>query len=261
MSTHAIATRETLSELAEKMVQRYVRGLLTADELVERIKLACQASGSANAPGEPTLETLARGLCSQALCEACRLVGGRARDLAFERLSEYLERVLSDMGGTFRYAASEVRQEVLQCTLVEILRSLQRERGKPAQPMAFLGWARVILYRQRVLYWRQKPPVELLSLENQDEPQLANMIDVYALDPSAEMLRHELRADLCTAIAKLRNPKYRTVLLTLYFGELEVREVADLLHAPVDDIYLWHHRALHALHKQLGGIPVKPQRA
>jgi len=258
LRTHTGATHETLSKLAEKMVQRYVRDLLTADELVERMILAWPTTEAESAPGESTLESLARGLCSQALCEACRLPGGHLRELAIERLNEYLERALNTIGGTFRYAPQEIRQEILQCTLVEILQSLQRERGKPEQPMAFLGWVRVILYRQRSLYWRQKPPVELISLEkNQDEPQVLELVDRQALDPQAELERHELRMELHTAIARLRNPNYRAVLHQLYFNELEMCEVAHLLQVSAEKIHLWHHRALQALHKQFHAPSVR----
>lgn len=258
LRTHTVAAQETLSKLAEKMVQRYVRDLLTADELVERMILAWPTTEAECAPGESTLESLARGLCSQALCEACRLPGGHLRELAIERLSEYLERALNNIGGTFRHAAQEVRQEVIQCTLVEILQSLQRDRGKPEQPMAFLGWVRVILYRQRSLYWRQKSPVELISLEkNRDEPQLLELVDRQALDPQTELEHHELRTELHAAIAKLRNPNYRAVLLQLYFNEMETCEVAHLLQVSAEKIHLWHHRALHALHKQFYGTSVR----
>lgn len=244
-----LASRETVNELAEQMVRRYARDLLSGEELVRRIEQSWQANLSEDTPGEATLESLARGLCSQALCEACRLGEGLGRDLAFERLSEYLERALCDVGGTVRHAAREVREEVLQLTLVEILNSLRREPGKPEQPMAFLGWARVILQRQLTRYWRQQTRVEL-SLETEDEL-LVELIDEQALDPLLLLLRREQRAELHMAIARLRNPNYRIVLFHLYFGELEAREVADLLQTPVADIYLWHYRALQALHKQM----------
>ena len=157
------------------------------------------------------------------------------------------------MGGIIRSAAREVREEVIQQTLVEILQSLQRKRGKPEQPMAFLGWVRVILRRQLTSYWHQKAPMGLLSLDEQEGLMCVELIDEQAPDPLAVMQRRELRAELYLAIARLRNSNYREVLLNIYFGELEASEVADLLEVPVADIYLWHHRALQTLRKQAMG--------
>jgi RNA polymerase sigma factor (sigma-70 family) len=253
MRESTVATREVLGELAERMVRRYVRDLLTVDELVERIDQAWGASICGETPGGPALESLARGLCSQVLCEFCQMSGGRQRELAFERLNEYLVQALYDVGGMIRSAAREVREEVIQQTLVEILQSLQRERGRPEQPMAFLGWARVILRRQLTSYWRQKAPMDLLSLDEQEGSMCVELIDERAPDPLAVMQRCELRAELRVAITNLRNSNYREVLLKIYFGELEASEVADLLNVPVADIYLWHHRALQALRKQAVG--------
>ncbi|HXR66496.1 MAG TPA: hypothetical protein VN729_11255, partial [Ktedonobacteraceae bacterium] len=63
MSESTVATREVLVELAERMVRRYVRDLLTVGELVERIDQAWGASMPGETPGGPALESLARGLC------------------------------------------------------------------------------------------------------------------------------------------------------------------------------------------------------
>jgi RNA polymerase sigma factor (sigma-70 family) len=250
ISKSKLVEREMLRELAEKMIGRYARGLLNVDELMKHLE---QFHESGCAPGEVTLESLVRGLCSQAICEACRLGEGDRRDLAFERLSEYLERVLRDTGGTIRRAAREVREEVLQGTLVEILVSLQRDPGKPEQPMAFLGWARVILLRQLTRYWRQQFQEHTEhSLEQEDAPErlVVEPSHEQALDPLHLLLRQEARRELQAAVARLRNPRYRVVLSRLYFGEQEAREVADFLHVPVSKVHLWHFRALHALRKQ-----------
>ncbi|HEX7737044.1 MAG TPA: sigma-70 family RNA polymerase sigma factor [Ktedonobacteraceae bacterium] len=258
MTGKTVVTQETVRELAERMMQRYARGLVSVDELEDRLRRAWRELRPVDdAPAEITLETLARGLCIQVLCEACQLPAGRRRDLAFELLSEYLEQALGDIGGTTRYTAREVREEIVQQALCEILQSLRNERSRPEQPLAFLGWARVILRRQLTLYWRKQPPQEELSLEGQDEQWSAEYVDVNAPDPLSVVLRRERRAELQAAIARLRNPHYRAVLLTIYFQEREVRQVAELLHAQPPDIHLWHHRALHALHKQLtrGGWP------
>lgn len=251
MAGKMIATRETVRELAARMVQRYARGLVSVDELETRLRRAWRESQPAHdEPEGSMLESLARGLCIQVLCEACQLPAGRQRDQAFELLGAYLEQALGDIGNTVRYTAREVREEIVQQTLYEILHSLSSERGRPEQPLAFLGWARVILRRQLNLYWRKQPTLED-SLEGQDEQGGADFLDEHAPDPLDVTLRHELRAELQSAIANLRNPNYRAVLLNLYFQERETGEIAELLHAQLPEIHLWHHRALHALHKQL----------
>lgn len=258
MSRNTVATRDTVSELAAKMVQRYVRELVSVDELVEQLRLAWLVDIPERMAGGGTLESVARGLCNQILYECCCLPGGHRRDLAFERLSEYLEWVLRTVGGTI---CAATREEILQGTLVEILQSLQNERQKPTQPMAFLRWARVILWRQMIRNWRLQQRVRALSLEDQEEPLLAALVDYHAPDPQEEVSRSEEREELLAAIAQLRNPRYREVLLKTYFYELDAREVASLLRASVDEIYLWHHRGLHALHKQLHGTPTRCRRA
>ena len=251
MGETVVATQETLRALAERMVQRYVRELLSADELVEWIEWSWQVSMPGEKPQGPALESLARGLCSQALCEACRMSGGWMREVAFQRLNEYLTQTLDTRGGVTRYVARDEREEIIQRTQIEIFQSLRRERGKPEQPMAFLGWVRVILHRQITAYWRQKPRQEMLSLEEQENPLLAEIIDEHKLNPLDISLRREQHEELRAAILNLRNPHYREVLLKLYLSEMTASEVANLLHVPVADIYLWHHRALRALHKQL----------
>lgn len=250
MKKSGLAPQEMLRELAENMVRRYVRDLLSTEELIRRIELIWEEHMQ-GVPSRATLESLARGLCSQALCEGCQLPEGDERNLAFARLSEYLERALYDTGGTMRRAAREVREEVLQLALVEILHSLQREPGKPTQPMAFLGWARVILHRQLTRYWRQSSHIEC-SFEVEGEPApCTQWAGEQVLDPLVLLLQQEQKVELHAAVSRLRNPNYRVVLSWLYFGELEPREVAELLQVPTTDIHLWHFRALQALHKQM----------
>ncbi len=254
MTGKARVTGESLSDLAERMLQRYVRGLVSVDEFTARLRRAWQFSIKAQGtPDEVTLEALARGLCNQILYEGCQLPAGYQRDLAFERLSEYLERALGDIGDSLNSRVRETREEIIQQTLVEILQSMQREGGKPEQPLAFLGWARVILRRQLTLYWRKQARLEEISLEQQDDAQsVVEYIDEHALDPLAVVLRRELREELQAAIAELRNSAYQAVLLNLYFRERDAPEVANLLQVHANKIHLWHHRGLQALQKRMG---------
>jgi RNA polymerase sigma factor (sigma-70 family) len=260
MRENAVVVQERVRELAERMVRRYVRGLLSVDELAERLLRAWRSSMPGEDAQGPALEALARGICSQVLWEACQLSGGWQREVAFERLNDYLEHAFNEVSGSLRYAFYETREEVLQQTHVEILQCLQRERGRPEQPMAFLGWARVILRRQLSPYWRPQPCQTALSLEEQEDSSPLEIEDERAPNPLHIVLSRELREELCEAIGSLRNPRYRAVLLRLYLGEMEICEVAEHLRVPIADIYLWHHRALKALHKKLNPLPERRTR-
>lgn len=250
MHEYTAENGKTLRDLAERTIQHYARGLLTVDCLAERLIQAWQAKPLEERSDTRSLEMLARSLCSQALYEGCLSSEARVRELAFENLKKYLEGVLARTGGAVWWSTSDLRADALQQTLVEILQSLRGNKGGPEQPTAFLKWSRVILWRQLSHYRRREPPVSLLSLEDQSEPVLAELLDEKDADPLDAILRLERREELKKAIASLRNPHYREVLLKTFFAGLEERELATLWQVPVADIYLWRCRALKALRKQ-----------
>ena len=251
MSETTVATCKELRELAERLARGYVRELLNADELAEHIEHAWQTNMPGETPQGPVLEALARGIGSQVLCEACQASRGWRREIAFERLREYLFSALGDRRRSAHVLPQETREEIVQQTCVEILQNLQRERGKPEQPRAFLAWARVILYRQLALYWRQRSVQQWTSLEEEEAPLLAEIVDEHAPNPLSLVIGREQGSIVRAAIEHLRNPNYRAVLRNLYLREMDASEVARELHVSVAAIHLWHHRALSALHKQL----------
>lgn len=242
-----------LNELAERMIRRYVRGLVVEDWLVERLMQAWQQSGSAEEePDWRALELLALSLCSQALCEACSSSDAGDRELGFENLRRSMEEMLSRAAGSACLQMGDLRADVLQQTSLEILRILQRQGGGPDRPAAFLKWVRVILFRQLSQYLRQAERGNWLSLEMQPESMLETLVDWRDTDPLDAVLRTELQGDLKEAILALKNPQYRQVLLDTYFAEIEERELAANWQVRVQDIYLWRCRALKALRKQEG---------
>lgn len=244
--------RLALADLAERVVQRYVCGLLRVDWLLERLIQAWRSRPPGEEAASSALELLARGLCGQALCEACQSREDSVRDRAFENLRNYLAEILRYAVRNTAGGADELRSEVLQQAMIEIFQSLRKENGGPAKPVAFFKWARVILLRQLSHCQSQSWYRDWLSLEAQAESVLVGLIDEKSVDPLDTLLRDERQAELKKAIATLRNPQYQAVLLNTFFSGLEERELAALWQVRVKDIYLWRFRALKALRKQFG---------
>ncbi len=240
-----------LVELAQRAIQRYARGLIDVDWLYEQLVRAA-SEGSGEATLARSLEMLARGLCSGALCAACLSSEERVRERGFENLRNYLGEVLAHTVVGMGWRAEEVRAETLQQAMVEIFKSLRKQNGGPVQPAAFLKWARVILFRQLARCRRQVEDTDGLSLEEQAELTLAKLIDRANTDPLEALLRSERLHELKRTIASMRNPQYRAVLLHIFFRGLEERELAALWRVRVRDISLWRCRALKALRRQPG---------
>ncbi len=240
-----------LVELAQRAIQRYARGLVDVDWLYEQLARAA-SEGSGEATLSRSLEMLARGLCSGALCAACLSSEERVRERGFENLRNYLGEVLAHTVVGMGWRAEEVRAETLQQAMVEIFKSLRKQNGGPVQPAAFLKWARVILFRQLARCRRQVEDTDGLSLEEQAELTLAKLIDRANTDPLEALLRSERLHELKRTIASMRNPQYRAVLLHIFFRGLEERELAALWRVRVRDISLWRCRALKALRRQPG---------
>lgn len=238
-----------LAELAGRMIERYARGLLTVDWLFERLMQSWCEQTAGEEGASCSLEMLARSLCSQVLYTACRSSEASVRDLAFENLRGYLGDVLARMGGNAEHGA-EIRSEAVQQALIEIFQSVCKKKGGPENPAAFLKWARVILLRQLSRCKHQSWRADWLSLEAQDEPVLAELVDETSPDPLDTLLQDELRIELRKAISTLRNVRYQAVLLETFFGGREEQELAALWQVRVKDIYLWRFRALQALRKQ-----------
>ncbi len=243
--------RMELIELAQRAIRRYASGLVGVDWLYEQLAQAAAAEFAGEASLSRSLEMLASGLCSRALCAACLSSEERVRDRGFENLRNYLAEVLVHAAVGVQGKAEEVRGEALQQTMVEIFKSLRKRDGGPGQPAAFLKWARVILFRQLARCRQEARDADGLSLEGQAEAALGKLVDKANIDPLEALLCSERLAELRRAIATMRNPQYRAVLVHIFFIGLEERELAALWQVRVRDISLWRCRALKALRKQL----------
>lgn len=244
--------RSGLIELAQRAIQRYARDLMSVDWLYEQLVYAASAEFAGETSLARSLEMLASGLCSQALYEACLSSQEGVRNLGFENLRNYLAEVLAHITVGVPGKAEELRAEALQQAMVEIFKSVCKRGGGPEQPAAFLKWARVILVRQISRCRQQARDADGFSLEDQAASALVKLVDKANIDPLEALLRRERLVELRWAIAAMRNPQYRAVLVHIFFIGLEERELAALWRVRMRDIYLWRCRALKALRKQLG---------
>lgn len=238
-----------LIELAQRAIQRYARDLISVDWLYEQLARAVPSAAS----GEiHSLELFAHGLCIRALYEACLSQEERAREQGFEHLRNYLAMVLARALVGVSCGAEELRAETLQQTMLEIVKSLRTQSGGPGEPAAFLKWARVILFRQLSRCRQRARNERESSLEEQAESVCAVLVDHAHTDPLESVLLSEQVQELRRAIAAMRNPQYRAVLINIFFVGLEERELAARWRVRVCDISLWRCRALKALRKQAG---------
>jgi DNA-directed RNA polymerase specialized sigma24 family protein len=242
--------QEMFDQLAERMIQRYARGLLTVDWLAAQLVQQSQRDGFSEIESDwHAVEILAQTLCSQTLCEGCLSSEAGVCNLAFENLERYLAETLTYSSAAAGLRAQGLDCEVLQLTLLEIWSTFQRRGAGPERPAAFLKWAKVILFRQLSHYLGQLQHSVWLSLETQPEPVLEALVDLSDVDPLDTVVQEEERKELKEAILALKNRQYQEVLLSTLFAGLEERELAARWQVRVQDIYLWRCRALKALRK------------
>jgi RNA polymerase sigma factor (sigma-70 family) len=198
-------------------------------------------------PSHAVLTRVAQRICSRELCSAWRSPDVDLRNCAFANLRRYLERSLLHT----RYAESLQRrahtlEDVLHQTL-EILHivSMQEAAG-PDDPASFLKWTQTILIRQARALLIKYQHEENLSLDEIPELFAEQFVDT-TNDPLRQVLLKELQQVLGDVILTMRNQRYRQVLLYTYIAGVDERELARRLQVPVQDIYLWRHRALKAL--------------
>jgi len=73
------------------------------------------------------------------------------------------------------------------------------------------------------------------------------LLDTKNDDPEYCVFRQELQDAVKNVILSMSNPRYRLVLICTYLAGMDDSEIADHLHARVQDVYLWRHRAIKAL--------------
>lgn len=242
--------RNGLVSIAEQMIQHYAQGLLTVGSLVERLQQTLpEGIDFLDGQARREIERGARGLCAQAVYEACQANESSVRERAFENLERCLAEAMAHSPEAAKLRASGQDAEVIQQTLLEIWSIFQRRVPDLDQPAAFFGWVRVILYRQLSRQLNQARRAVWISLETQPELELEELGDCVDADPLDTIMKEETHKELREAILSLKNPQYQQVLLGTFFGGLEESELALRCRARVQDIYLWRCRALKALRK------------
>jgi RNA polymerase sigma factor (sigma-70 family) len=234
--------------IAERAIYLYAQGILDAEVLTKMMIAEWQRLRVADEqPSHAVLTRIAQRICSRELCSAWRSTDSDLLNSAFANLRRYLERSLLHT----RYAETLQRrthtlEDVLHQTL-EILHLISmQEVGGPDDPASFLKWAQTILIRQARTVLIKNQREENLSLDEISELFAEQFVDT-ANDPLRQVLLKELQQVLGDVILSMRNHRYRQVLLYTYIAGVDERELARRLQVPVQDVYLWRHRALKAL--------------
>ncbi len=216
--------------IAERAIYLYVQGILSAEELTKMIVAEWERLRvEEEPPSHAVLTRIAQRICSRELCSAWRSSDVDQRNCAFANLSR-----------------AHTLEDVLHQTL-EVLHLMgMQEAGGPDDPASFLKWTQTILVRQARAFLIKYQREESLSLDEVSELFAEQFVD-NTNDPLRQMLLKELQQVLGDVILTMRNQRYRQVLLYTYIAGMDERELARRLQVPVQDIYLWRHRALKAL--------------
>lgn len=238
-----------VSEVAEHAVQQYARGLLPSKVLAAQIaqEWAAQCSGGEK-PSKSVLHRIAQRVCSRVLYEAWSSRDLERRERAFDNLRHFLAvslkriplaKVLIESGGA---------DDVLQQTLLELYNVIVRNAAAgPDDPATFLKWAQTILIRQVYAFVEKGKRDTSISLDEQPKGFIDCLLDTKNDDPEYSVFRQELQDAVKNVILSMSNLRYRQVLICTYLAGMDDSEIADYLHARVQDVYLWRHRALKAL--------------
>jgi RNA polymerase sigma factor (sigma-70 family) len=206
-------------------------------------------------PTQALLMRLAQRICSRELCKACCSPEPGIRNIAFENVGRYLKScLLQTPYGHVLQPHHHALEDVLYRTLEVIHLALNEKTASgPSDFAAFLKWCQTILIRQAHTYTKNlKQESRFISLEVQLEKlgEQEEYIDKSQQVPEEFAIHQELRQALVDAILSLQSKRDQEVLLYTYLGGMDESELAQKLGVPVQDIYLWRHRALKKLRKQ-----------
>jgi DNA-directed RNA polymerase specialized sigma24 family protein len=242
--------RSGVRDLAERAIDLYARGILTAEVLAERIMDEWERVRVAgDQPSHALLRRIAQRICSRELCAAWSSSDADARNRAFSNLRYYLASSLQHS----RYATplrryANAAEDVLHQTLETLHREFMRKEGVALRdPAAFLKWAQTILLHQARAFLQKCERDAALSLDAHLELFSEQFVDTRNDDPLKYILQQEVQQTLGAAILSMRNLRYRQVLIYTYIVGVDESEQARRLQVRVQDIYLWRHRALKAL--------------
>lgn len=248
MNEQGDALRASIQAIAERAIQAYAQGILSEEALAEQMLLEWQKMRKGDEqPARELLWRIAQRICSRALYSAWRSSDIAQRNQAFYNLRRYLEQLLRNLRAASRlrnatHAVDDIIHQVL-----EIL--LQEKKSGPDDPAAFLKWTQTILIRQVHTYQHKYQPDACVSLDAQIELFQDQLVNTGSSDPLEQVVLRELQLALGRAILSMRNPRYRLVLIYTFLVGVDEDEMARRLNVPVQDIYLWRHRALKALRR------------
>jgi RNA polymerase sigma factor (sigma-70 family) len=233
---------------AERAIQRCARELLTVELVAMQVRKEWEELSQRNEePSQKLLNRLALRYCSRILYRACCSSQTEIRNFAFANLRRYMEQTLRQS----KYAPSlttSAAEDVLQQTLADLQEAfIENPPGGPNDPSAFLKWAQTVLIRHAYASVEKMRHEMTVSLDEQPEAYIEQVVDQKNLDPEEGVVSRELQQVLKNAILSLSNPRYQKVLIGIYLVDLEERELAAFMGVQVQDIYLWRHRALNAL--------------
>jgi RNA polymerase sigma factor (sigma-70 family) len=247
--------RTEIHSVAERAIQLYAQGILSEEWLVEQVALEWETQRVGNdEPTQTVLQRIAQRTCSRELCKACCSSEPIVRNSAFENVSGYLKSCLLHTPYARDLRTHEhALDDVLNKTLETLHVALNGDTSVgPTDAAAFLKWSQTILIRQaHTSVEKLKQEKRFVSLEAQVEKfgEQEHYIDRQQC-PEEFVVHQELHQALTDAILSLRNPHHREVLLYTYLGGMDESELARKLDVPVQQVYMWRHRALKALSKQ-----------
>jgi RNA polymerase sigma factor (sigma-70 family) len=240
----------TIDLVARQAIQSYAQGILTVEQLTEQMigEWKRQHAGD-DEPSQAVLRRNAQRICSRALCAAWRSPDMELRNQAFGNLRRYLEFSLQQTSyarALQQYA--NATEDVLHQTLetLHLMLTSGRDAG-PDDPAAFLKWTQTILIRNAHVFLEQCRRNPCLSLDTAEDPLLEQLVAPNTSDPLEHALLQEVQRTIAEAIASMRNPRYRQVLIYTYLAGIDECELARRLGVRVQEVYMWRHRALKAL--------------
>ena len=241
-----------IQDVAEQATLKYVRGILTVEELKAQLLHEWQMRGIEEIHLRNSILTrLAQGLCSRTLCTAWRSQQTELRNRAFDNIRRYLENGLRHSGyaTTLQQYAGSI-DDILNQTLLEFHVSLERNpMVGPRDPTTFIKWTQVAAFRHAHDFIHKLRESSETSLEEGEVEFADQFIDERNQNPEDEVIARQLQQALKDVILSLRNPLYQQVLLSTFLEGVEEKELAARLKLSVQEIYQCRFRAVRALRK------------
>ena len=243
---------QCIRNAAEMAIRRCAQGLISVEMLSAQVREEWKGLSYRQEEEQlcqKLLNRIALRYCSQALFQACCSLDADIRNCAFENLRRYLTRSLQHSPYTERLAQlEEAAEDLLQATLAILQKDCASHPARgPDDPAAFLKWTLTILDRQAYALVKKAEQEPAISLEAEYEVYGEGLKNPGGDDPEASFEMQELQQMLSNAILSLSNKRYRQVLFGTFLAGMDERELATLLGAQVQDVYLWRYRALKAL--------------